>query len=74
MNEKPVREVQKIVIEKINSNPDLNVEYFEIVDGYNLQPVDNWTESDYIVGCIAVRAGEIRLIDNVVYKIRSDEY
>ncbi|MFW6389047.1 MAG: pantoate--beta-alanine ligase [Marinilabiliaceae bacterium] len=71
---KSVREVQKIVTEKINSNPDLNVEYFEIVDGHSLQPVDNWTESDYIVGCIAVYAGEVRLIDNVVYKIRSDEH
>lgn len=71
---KNVGEVQKIVIEKINSNPDLDVEYFEIVDGYSLQPVDNWTESDYIVGCIAVYAGEVRLIDNVVYKIRSDEH
>ncbi|MFW5754400.1 MAG: pantoate--beta-alanine ligase [Marinilabiliaceae bacterium] len=71
---KSVREVQKIVTEKINSNPDLNVEYFEIVDGHTLQPVDNWTESDYIVGCIAVYAGEVRLIDNVVYKIRSDEH
>ncbi len=74
VDEKSVGEVQKIVIEKINSNPDLNVEYFEIVDGNTLQPVDNWTESDYIVGCIAVHAGEIRLIDNVVYKIRSDEH
>ncbi|MFW6042723.1 MAG: pantoate--beta-alanine ligase [Marinilabiliaceae bacterium] len=71
---KSVREVQKIVTEKINSNPDLNVEYFEIVNGHTLQPVDNWTESDYIVGCIAVYAGEVRLIDNVVYKIRSDEH
>ncbi|MFW6203199.1 MAG: pantoate--beta-alanine ligase [Marinilabilia sp.] len=71
---KSVREVQKVVTEKINSNPDLNVEYFEIVDGHTLQPVDNWTESDYIVGCIAVYAGEVRLIDNVVYKIRSDEH
>ncbi|MGM0375466.1 MAG: pantoate--beta-alanine ligase [Bacteroidota bacterium] len=74
VEEKTVREVQNNVIEKINSNPDLDVEYFEIVDGHTLQPVDNWTESDYIVGCIAVRAGEIRLIDNVVYKIRSDEH
>ena len=66
--EKSIEETREIVIQKINTNPDLNVEYFEIVDGHTLQPVDNWTESDYIVGCIAVFAGKVRLIDNVVYQ------
>ncbi len=58
------------VIEKINLDPNLEVEYFEIVDGLSLERVDNWAESDYIVGCIAVFAGKVRLIDNVVYKSR----
>lgn len=70
---KSVQEIRRFVKEQINLNPDLDVEYFEIVNGYTLQPVDNWKESDYIVGCIAVYAGRIRLIDNVVYQFCRDE-
>ena len=68
-----VEGVKNRVEESINSTEGLEVEYFEIVDGYTLQPVDNWEKSDYIVGCIAVFAGEIRLIDNVTYKNRDHE-
>jgi len=46
----------------------LNIEYFNIVDGATLQPVDDWNESEYIVGCIAVFADKVRLIDNLIYK------
>ena len=56
------------VIDRINSVSELEVEYFNIVNGNTLQPVEDWDESEYIVGCIAVFAGEIRLIDNVIYK------
>jgi pantoate--beta-alanine ligase len=53
------------VIEQINANPRLKVEYFEIVDERTLQPVSRWDDSPSLVGCIAVRAGKIRLIDNI---------
>ncbi|GAO29866.1 pantoate-beta-alanine ligase [Geofilum rubicundum JCM 15548] len=56
------------VVESINASPELQVEYFEIVDGNTLQTVNSWDESNYIVGCVAVFAGEIRLIDNVIYR------
>lgn len=59
---------------EINKSPELEVEYFEIVDGYTLQAVDNWSDSNYIVGCIAVFANKIRLIDNVTYKNKDHEY
>jgi pantoate--beta-alanine ligase len=55
------------VNDRINAVPGLQTEYFELVDGYSLQPVTDWNDSDYIVGCVAVFAGEVRLIDNVVY-------
>jgi len=63
-----VEGIKKKVDQAINTTEGLKIEYFEIVDGYSLQPVDNWDESDYIVGCIAVFTGEIRLIDNITYK------
>jgi pantoate--beta-alanine ligase len=65
---KTVKETIDLVTEKINNTGKLEVEYFEIVDGDTLQAVENWDDSDYIVGCIAVFAGKVRLIDNVTYK------
>lgn len=46
----------------------LRLEYFEIVDGTTLQSVEDWGNSAYIVGCITVFCGEVRLIDNIKYK------
>ncbi|MDR0546796.1 MAG: pantoate--beta-alanine ligase [Dysgonamonadaceae bacterium] len=64
-NRLPVAEVKREVIEKINAVPGLQVEYFDLVDGVSLQSIEKWSDSDYIVGCVAVFAGEVRLIDNV---------
>lgn len=66
-----VAEVAKNVVDTLNAYDELKVEYYEIVDGDTLQSVSDWKDSDYIVGCIAVFCGEVRLIDNVVYKARS---
>jgi pantoate--beta-alanine ligase len=65
-----VNDTLRFVIDNVNSSSELEVEYFEIVDGNTLQALINWDDSDYAVGCIAVFAGEIRLIDNVIYKKR----
>lgn len=61
-----VRELENQVIDIINKNPFLNVEYFEIVDSENLQPVKSWEEKNKKIGCIAVFCGKVRLIDNIV--------
>ncbi|WP_455497959.1 pantoate--beta-alanine ligase [Coprobacter sp.] len=63
-----VIETVEYVISTLNAIPDLEVEYFEIVDGNTLLPVDNWNDSAYIVGCITVYCGEVRLIDNIAYR------
>jgi pantoate--beta-alanine ligase len=65
-----VVDVKYSVINKLNAIPELNVEYYEIVDGYTLQSVSDWNESEYIVGCITVFCGirPVRLIDNITYK------
>ena len=67
-NSQTVNEVIEYVTNRVNKMPGLQVEYFDIVDGVTLQAIDKWDESDYIVGCIAVFAGKIRLIDNIIYK------
>lgn len=56
------------VVERINALPECEVEYFEIVDGRTLLPVADWTDTDYIVGCITVYCGKVRLIDNITYR------
>ena len=64
----PVAETQKFVEDAIAAAPGLRLEYFEIVDGTTLQTVTDWNDSTYIVGCITVFCGEVRLIDNIKYK------
>lgn len=65
-----VEETQKQVVDELNSIDQLEVEYYQIVDGITLQPVASWEETDYIVGCITVYCGHlpVRLIDNIKYK------
>ena len=65
-----VDELQQEVINSINTIDQLEVEYFEIVDGNTLETVHSWNDSPYIVGCITVYCGAtpIRLIDHIKYK------
>ncbi len=63
-----VSETQKMVEDAIVAAPGLRLEYFEIVDGNTLQKVGDWNDTSYVVGCITVFCGEVRLIDNIKYK------
>jgi len=56
------------VRDQINQSPELEVEYFNIVNGFTLKPINNWEDTEYPVGCIAVFAGDVRLIDNIAYE------
>ena len=62
-----VDEVKESVKEELNNDPYIDVEYFEIVDEKNLQPVENWDDTFYKRACIAAWVGRVRLIDNVQY-------
>ena len=61
-------ETKQFVEAAIAEAEGLELEYFEVVDGNTLQTVTNWEDSHYIVGCITVFCGEVRLIDNIKYK------
>ena len=63
-----VEELKQCVIAAIEQKPELTVEYFDIVDGHTLKSIGKWDESDYVVGCITVFCGDVRLIDNICYK------
>ncbi len=53
------------VVAEVERNPLLKVIYFQVVDATTMQQVKSWDESPAIQGCIAVQAGDIRLIDNI---------
>jgi pantoate--beta-alanine ligase len=59
--------LQRAVKEKIGSFKLLNLEYFEIVDELTLLPCTDWSQPGNKVGCIAVYAGSVRLIDNIFF-------
>ena len=61
-------ELTRWVVEQVEADGLLKVIYFQAVDALSLQQVESWDESPRIQGCIAVQAGEIRLIDNVKIK------
>jgi pantoate--beta-alanine ligase len=68
LREKDISEIKTSVKNSINRIPGFNVEYFEIVDDIDLIPVIKKAEmkkDKRYYGCIAVKAGKIRLIDNI---------
>lgn len=66
---KTVAETLEYVVDEINKNDYLNVEYFQIVNSKTLLPVVTWQENCDKTGCIAVFCGDVRLIDNVKYSL-----
>jgi pantoate--beta-alanine ligase len=64
-----VSDIKNQVINSLNENPYIRVEYFEIVDATNLEPVQSWDEPSVKIGCIAAKVGNIRLIDNINFNL-----
>jgi len=60
-------ETKQYVIDTINAFPQMEVEYYEIVNATTMQPISNWEDAPVAVGCITVYCGDVRLIDNIKY-------
>lgn len=60
-----VAQLIKFAEDKINSNSELELEYIGIANPENLDPIADLTTADHAVALIAVRAGSVRLIDNL---------
>jgi pantoate--beta-alanine ligase len=72
IREKDIPEIRKYVVGNINKEEGLEVEYFEIADDRELILVKSREEmrkEKKYYGCIAVRAGKIRLIDNIEFPL-----
>jgi pantoate--beta-alanine ligase len=68
MTSTDIPEIKLFVENSINRIKGFNLEYFEIVDDTELIPVnsiDDIKEGKRYFGCIAVKAGKVRLIDNI---------
>lgn len=64
--------IKQYIKKSIENTPPFLVEYFEIVDDEFLVPVKSKNEmlgGKRYYGCIAVKAGKIRLIDNIEFPV-----
>ncbi len=72
IKDREVSHIRRFVIDAIEKTEGFKVEYFEIVDDEKLMPVNarsEMKENKHYYGCIAVRAGSIRLIDNIEFPL-----
>lgn len=60
--ERNSRNLLRAMREKLTTEPLADVEYVEVVNGENMQPVDTFQEGDLVA--MAVQIGNTRLIDN----------
>lgn len=65
-NSKTIAELKTFAESQIGTEPLMQLEYFEISDSQTLQPITNFDNVASAVACIALKVGEVRLIDNVV--------
>lgn len=62
---KNVGEVKMLVKQMVETEANINLEYFEVADNKNLKLLENVSESEMPIMCIAGFVGEVRLIDNM---------
>ncbi len=62
-----VSTIEKWATQEINASPELETEYFQIVDAESLLPAGEDFPNNELVACVAVYAGEVRLIDNLLF-------
>ena len=71
-NKLDIPEIKEYVRKNIEKAGNFSVEYFEVVDDKEFIPVTKKSEmkkGKQYFGCIAVRAGKIRLIDNIEFHL-----
>ncbi len=62
-----ISDLKHWVKNKINENSHFILEYFEIRDDIFLKDVNSWKDDCKKIGFIAVKIGNVRLIDNIFY-------
>lgn len=67
-NDKSISELKNFVSGQIKTEPVMKLEYFEIADAETLQSITDLRQAKSAVACIALKIGEVRLIDNIILK------
>lgn len=67
--ERDAAKVKQIVTDRINSEKLSKIDYVEIVDWNNLEPVEK--VADDVLCAVAVYIGKTRLIDNFIFSIKA---
>lgn len=65
---KSCKELQEYAMNRLAKKPNFKPEYFTIADARSLRSISDCRDTDYVVACTAVWAGEVRLIDNMVLR------
>lgn len=66
-NKYTVKTLEKKALAKLTI-PRFKPEYISIINGITLQPIKDLKKEKYVAACIAVWAGKVRLIDNIIIK------
>lgn len=62
-------DLKEWITNEFKNDSDLKLEYFEISDELSLKKSNEWADYQRHIACIAVHAGAIRLIDNILLDI-----
>ena len=65
-NSLSVPELKMAGLKQLSKVPEIQPEYLEIADPDTLQPIEKLEQNQQAVVCIAVKLGDVRLIDNVL--------
>ena len=69
-NSRDINTLKKIIVDEIESEPLARIDYVEVVDAYNIEPVDK-IEKEILVAA-AVYIGKTRIIDNFTFDGKSE--
>ena len=58
-------EITEMVENQFADQPAFNLEYFQLADDKELQPIEYWNTAQGVVAFVAAFLGKVRLIDNV---------
>lgn len=61
-----IQELKAFAEDQIKSEPLMQLEYFEISNAETLEPISQYDQAKSAVACIALKLGDVRLIDNVI--------
>ncbi|MEM8487717.1 MAG: pantoate--beta-alanine ligase [Bacteroidota bacterium] len=64
--------IKELVANHINTNTDGEIQYIEVVDTHDIQPVDTLTGQAEVLIALAVYFGRTRLIDNVFVSVEQN--